>query len=127
MQVVDQAGRQELADHRRAATDADVLAVRRLPGPLEGLRRRCVDEVEGRAAVHLDRWARVMGEHEYRRMEWRVGPPPPRPFGNPGPPRQAELSGAPALGADPVSELPPDGARGPPPPPRPARRPVPPP
>src|SRR5207245_11047276 len=77
--------------------------------PLEALCVRCVDEVEGRAAVHLDRWARVMGEHEYRRMEWRVGPPPARPFGILVPPGIAELSGAHDLGADPVSELPQDG------------------
>ena len=50
-----------------------------------------------------------MSEHEYRRMEWRVGPPPARPFGILVPPGIAELSGAHDLGADPVSELPQDG------------------
>src|SRR4051812_9560910 len=37
------------------------------------------DEVEGRPAVHLDRLASVMGEHEHRSVVRRLRSPPPAP------------------------------------------------
>src|ERR671916_1637013 len=37
------------------------------------------DEVEGRSALHLDRLAGVMGEHEDRCVVRRLGPPPAAP------------------------------------------------
>src|SRR4029453_11557851 len=46
--------------------DASVLAARRVAGRLERLCRRRVEEVEGRAALHLDRRGGVVGEDEYR-------------------------------------------------------------
>jgi hypothetical protein len=66
VQVVDQPGGEEVADHGGTAADADVLAVRGLAGPLERLGGRRVEEVERRAALHLDRRARVMREDEHR-------------------------------------------------------------
>src|SRR4029450_4100093 len=78
--VVDEPGSKEVADHGRTSADTDVLAVRGLAGRLERLGRRSVDEVERRAALHLDRRARVMGEDEDRCVERRVGPPPALPL-----------------------------------------------
>ena len=64
---------------RAAARDVDAV----LAG---GLTRLCVggveavgDEVEGRPALHLDRLVGMMGEHEYRRVVGRIGPPPAAP------------------------------------------------
>src|SRR5829696_3381701 len=79
MQVVDEAGGHELANHRRSATDPDVEAVRSLASLLERLGGRRVDEVEGRPAVHLDRRTVVVREHEDGRVERWVGTPPSLP------------------------------------------------
>ena len=80
MHVVDQAGGEELADGGRAAADADVKATRGLLGRRERLRRAGVDEVEGGAALHLDRGPDVMGEHENGGMERRLLAPPALPL-----------------------------------------------
>ena len=53
--VVDEAGSQEVADDRGATADPDVEPGGRLPGGFERLGRRGVEEVEGGAALHLDR------------------------------------------------------------------------
>src|SRR5919201_1186276 len=79
--VLDEPGSEEVADDGGASADAHVLTLRSLPGPLERLGGRRVDEVERRAALHLDRRPRVMGEDEDRCVERRVGTPralPPR-------------------------------------------------
>src|SRR5919109_4414592 len=68
VRVVDEAGGKEVADRGGTPADAYVLAVRGRADRLDRLRRRSVDEVERRAALHLDRRARVMREDEYRRM-----------------------------------------------------------
>src|SRR5581483_418559 len=78
--VVDQAGGEELADGGRAAADADVQAARYLLGRRKRLRRAGVDEVEGGAALHLDRGPEVMGEHEDGGMERRLLAPPAPPL-----------------------------------------------
>ena len=80
MQVVDQVGGEELADGGRAAADADVKSARGGLGGRERLGRAGVDEVEGRAALHLDRGPDVMREHEGGRMERRLLPPPALPL-----------------------------------------------
>src|SRR5690606_1604247 len=54
-----------------------------------------------RAAVHLDRRARVVGEDEDRRVEGRVGSPPAFPVGVVMPPGKPVLAGSHDLGADP--------------------------
>src|ERR671934_1390627 len=77
--VVDEPGGKEVADRGGASADPYVLAVRSLAGGLERLGRRRVEEVVRRAALHLDRRARVVGEDEDRRMERRVGTPPASP------------------------------------------------
>ena len=101
VQVVDEPGGEEVADHRGASADAHVLAVRGLAGRLERLGRRRVEEVERRAALHLDRRARVMGEDEDRCVERRVGTPRALPLRVLVPAGVAELPGTHDLGADP--------------------------
>src|SRR5918992_1489712 len=104
--VVDEPRGNEVPDHGGASADAYVLTVRSIAGGLERLRRRSVDEVERRAALHLDRWPRVMGEDEDRRVERRVGTPPALPLRVIVPSRRAELPGTHDLGADPRAVLP---------------------
>src|SRR3954452_13756159 len=99
--VVDEPGSKELADHGGTAADAHVLVARGLTGPFERLGRRRVEEVERRAALHLDRRARVMGEDEDRCVERRVGAPRALPFRVLVPSGVAELPGPHDLGADP--------------------------
>src|SRR6266704_4829779 len=91
---------------------AYVLAARSLAGRLERLGRRSVDEVERRAALHLDRRARVMGEDEDRCVERRVGTPRALPLRVLVPSGRAELPGTHDLGADPRSEQPREGVVG---------------
>src|SRR5215212_5355774 len=102
--VVDEPGCKELADRRGTSADAYVLAVRGLAGCLECLGRRSVDEVERRAALHLDRRARVMREDEDRCVERRVGTPRALPLRVLVPAWLTELPGTHDLGADPGSE-----------------------
>src|SRR3954465_3623570 len=68
-----------------------------------------VEEVERRAALHLDRRARVMGEDEDRCVERRVGTPRALPLRVLVPSGRAELPGTHDLGADPRSEQPQEG------------------
>src|SRR4051794_37058509 len=99
--VVDEPGSKEFADHGGTPADAYVPAARSLAGRLERLGRRRVEEVERRAALHLDRRARVMGEDEYRCVERRVGTPRALPLRVLVPSGMAELPGTHDLGADP--------------------------
>src|SRR5207244_899673 len=78
---------------------------RGLAGRLECLGRRSVDEVVRRAALHLDRRARVMGEDEGRCVERRVGTPYALPVRVLVPSGRAELPRTHDLGADPVIVL----------------------
>src|SRR6185437_1204987 len=103
VQMVDEPGGEELADHRRATADADVLAARSLPSNGQGIRGRGVEEVERRAAVHLERRPWAMGEHVRRGVERRIRPPPSAPLRVILPTRRAELAGAHDLRADAVS------------------------
>src|SRR5205085_3530486 len=88
-------------DHGGASTDAHVLPARSLPSGLERLGGRHIEEVERRAALHLDRRARVMGEDEDRCVERWVGTPPALPLGVLVPSAGPELPGTYDLGADP--------------------------
>src|SRR4028119_2308739 len=54
----------------------------------------------GGAAPQLDRGTRPMGGHERRRVEGRVGAPPPSPVGVVLPARRTELPRTHDLGAD---------------------------
>src|SRR5688572_11748768 len=103
--VVDEPGGKEVADDGGTSTDAHILAARSLAGGLERLGGRGVDEVEGRAALHLDRWARVMGEDEDRCVERRVGTPRALPLRVLVPSGVAELPSTHDLRADPWIEL----------------------
>src|SRR5215216_5770615 len=107
--MVNEPGSKEVADHGGTPADAYVLAVRSLAGRLECLGRRSVDEVERRAAIHLDRRARVMGEDEGRCVERRVGTPPALPLRVLVPSGRAELPGSHDLAADPRTVLPGEG------------------
>ena len=80
MHVIDQVGGEKLADYRWSAANADVQATGGLLGHLHGLSRAGVDEVERRAALHLDRGPGVMGEDEHRGMKGRVVAPPALPL-----------------------------------------------
>src|SRR5204863_5159244 len=91
------------------SADAYVPALRGLAGRLERLSRRSVDEVIRRAALHLDRRARVTSEDEDRCVERRVGTPRALPLRVLMPSRVAELPGTHDLGADPGSEQPQEG------------------
>src|SRR5688572_6979520 len=99
--VVDEPGSKEVAEHAGTSADAYVPAGRSLAGCLERLGRRSVDEVERRAALHLDRRARVMGEDEDRCVEWRVGTPRALPLRVLVPSARTEIPGTRDLGADP--------------------------
>src|SRR5919204_1618785 len=65
--------------------------------------------MERRAALHLDRLARVMGEDEHRSMERRVRTPPTLPLRVLVPSGIAELQRPHDLGADPRSVQPREG------------------
>ena len=73
---------------------------RRLRGRSERVGRGSVEEVERGAALHLHRGPRVVGEHEGRRVERRVRPPPALPVRVVVPPGRAELVRAHDLGAE---------------------------
>lgn len=66
VECVDQVGGEEVADGGGATADAYVEVAGRLAGEVERFLRGGVDEVERGAAFHLDRRARMMGEHEHR-------------------------------------------------------------
>src|SRR3954471_19262168 len=98
--VVDEPGSEEVADLGGTSAEAYVLTVRGLAGRLERLGGRSVDEVERRAALHLDRRARVLGEDEDGCVEGRVGTPRALPVRVLVPAGVAELPGTHDLGAD---------------------------
>src|SRR6476659_6974088 len=100
--VVDEPGGKEVAQQGGASADPYISAVSGLAGSLERLGGRSVDEVERRAALHLDRRARVMGEDEDRCVERRVGTPRAPPLRVLVPSGVAELPGPHDLGADPT-------------------------
>jgi hypothetical protein len=72
---VDQAGTQVLLDGGGTTTDADVGAAGRGERLLQR-RADVVDEVEGGASLHLDRFVRVVGQHEDGVVVGRLGSPP---------------------------------------------------
>ena len=80
MQLVNQPSLKILPDRRRPATETHVQSVSRLPGALQGGVDAIGDEMKGRAALHLDRRARMMGENEYLCVIRRVVTPPALPF-----------------------------------------------
>src|SRR5437588_3610957 len=79
MQLVDESGAQVLPDRRHASTQPNVFAACRGFGLLERGFDAAGDEAELRAAFHRQRRARVMREHENRRVVRRLVAPPPFP------------------------------------------------
>ena len=67
------------ACRRSTAADLDVLAPRCFPRTLQRCLDAIGDEVERRAAIHLERRPRVVREREGRRVIGRVVTPPPSP------------------------------------------------
>src|ERR1700722_15243040 len=80
MQFVDEAVAQILLDGGHAAAQPDVLVARRLLSPLQRGLDPVGDEVEYRAALHADRRAGVMGQHEDIAMIGRFLAPPSLPL-----------------------------------------------
>src|SRR5260370_19599433 len=78
--VVDQVGREELADCRWSPANSDVQTARCLPGGLQGLGGAGVDEVKRCPALHLDRGPWMVGEDEHGGTEGRVVAPPALPL-----------------------------------------------
>ena len=78
-ELVDDPGDERLPHGRGAARDIYAVVAGRLTRLCVGGVEAVGDEVEGRPALHLDRLAGVMGEHEHRRVVRRLGPPPAAP------------------------------------------------
>ena len=90
MYLVDQSGAQIFAD-RRAAAEPDVLTVGCSAGALQCAVYPVGDEMECGAAVHRDRLAGMVGQHEYRGVVRRGVAPPALPvFIGPGAADRAE-------------------------------------
>src|ERR1700688_4106819 len=79
MYLVQQAGRQILPDSCNTAADPDVLSASSVLCLLQGGLDAVCHEMKGRSALHDERRARVVGEHEDRHMIRRVTSPPPFP------------------------------------------------
>src|SRR5664279_5887315 len=78
-ELVDDPGDERLPNGRGAARDVYAVVAGRLTRLCVGGVEAVGDEVEGRPALHLDRLASVMGEHEHRCVVRRLGPPPAAP------------------------------------------------
>src|SRR2546428_12513432 len=79
MQLVDHPGAEELSDGRHAAAEPNVAVARGGFRLLERGVDPIGDEVEYGAALHRDRRAGMMRQHEYRHMIWRLLAPPAPP------------------------------------------------
>src|SRR6478609_9675223 len=79
MQLVEEARAEVLANGSGSATDADILALCCFSSPFEGGMNAVGDEVEGRSAVHHERFACVVGEHEHWHVIGRGLAPPAFP------------------------------------------------
>src|ERR1700754_422793 len=76
VELVERAGRDRLLDGGAAAVDLDGLLAGGLAGQFQGLVEAFGHEVEGRAALHLQRFARVVREDIDVVVEGRVVAPP---------------------------------------------------
>ena len=79
MEFVDQAFTKVLPDRVCPTTDPHVQSACRFARTVESLVNASRDEVERRAACHLDGGTGVMGEDEDRKVIRRVVPPPALP------------------------------------------------
>src|SRR5215216_91341 len=78
-ELVHDPGDERLPNGGGAARDVYAVVAGRLTRLCVGGVEAVGDEVEGRPALHLDRLAGVMREHEHRCMIRRLGPPPAAP------------------------------------------------
>jgi hypothetical protein len=99
-ELVEQPGREVLAHGARAAGDRDVQVAGRGLSPLERGLDPVGDELERRAAVHRQRLARMVGQHEDRSVVGRVLAPPAGPRLVPRAVAAAEHPAAHDVGAD---------------------------
>jgi len=79
MQLIDEPGRQILPQRAHAAAQPDVLRPRRRARLTQRRLDSIGHEMERRAALHLERLARVVCEHEHRGVVGRVLAPPAAP------------------------------------------------
>src|SRR5690606_5690129 len=79
VQLIDQAFAKILLDRVRPAADAHVQSAGRLACTGERLANAAGDEVERRAAFHVERRTRMMGQDEDRKVIRRIAPPPALP------------------------------------------------
>src|SRR5689334_4813432 len=79
MQLIDEPRREVLADRRHAAADLHILPLGGGLGSFHRLVDPTCDEVEDRAALHLDWRSVVMRQHEHRSVVRRSLPPPATP------------------------------------------------
>src|SRR6185295_151150 len=77
--LVDQSGLEILPDRIHTAAEPDILVLRRVPRALQRRLDAVGDEVEGGAALHGERGARMVGEDEYVAVVGRVVAPPALP------------------------------------------------
>lgn len=77
--LIDKALAKILLDDIDSAANANILASGSFPGALKSDGNTFRHEVEGRSAVHDQRCAHVVGQHEYRHVIHRILPPPTPP------------------------------------------------
>lgn len=77
--VIDEPGAKVLPDGGNSAAHADIAAVGSVNRSLERSVNAIGDKVESGAAFHLDRSARVVGEHKNRSVVRRIVAPPSLP------------------------------------------------
>src|SRR6185312_3424156 len=80
MHFVDQAFLEKLSDGMGTSADADIFPARSVASQRQRFPNASRHEIEGRAAFHLDRIARVVAEHKDRHVVRRVVAPPAFPF-----------------------------------------------
>ena len=79
IQLIDESGAKILLNSSYAASDTNVFAIRGRGGSLEGAVDSIRHEMERRSSLHRDRFARVVGQHEYGVVKRRPVTPPALP------------------------------------------------
>src|SRR6266576_1390013 len=102
--LVDEPRLEILAHRGDASADLDIEVARGLPGAPERFLNSAGDEMKDGPAFHRDRLARVVGQHEHRRVIGRILPPPAAPLVvGPGAPHRAEHVAAHEIRPDPLA------------------------
>src|SRR5262249_26786965 len=102
MQFIDQGRTQILPDREYAAAETDVTSVRRCERLRQGRMNAFGDEAELGSSGHLERWTRMVGQHENGSVVRRLVAPPALPaFIRPATTDRAEHVASQNPGADP--------------------------